>query len=51
MVAKPTPIGRTTSINDSTQRMPPQPSGLSSAQETSAASSGNSIVIANCASS
>ena len=50
-VATPTARGRTTTISMRTQLMPPQPRGLSSAQDTSAASKGNSMVIASCASS
>ena len=48
-VARPMATGRTSSIKLSTQATPPQPKGLSSAQLTSAASRGKSIVIASWA--
>ena len=40
-------IGRTITINIKTQTTPPQPSGLNSPQETSAAKRGKRTVIAN----
>ena len=50
MLANEIASGRTTTISTNTQPTPPSPKGLSSRHETSAASSGNSTVIANWAS-
>ena len=53
-LGKPRPVswisGQRISIRPSTQARPPRPRGLSSAQDTSAASRGNSTVIASMAS-
>ena len=47
IVANDMEIGRTTNININTQIIPPQPRGLNSPQETSAARSGKRTVMAS----